>query len=196
MSKSAAAMADSEGEGESPVGLAVPRGKVLPLNSRRLTSSHLKQLAENLELPTSGSLDQLRQLIEGKLESEEHVEVSNVQVVVQELQFIELKLSLMSEEGVFLETEPTKTSVETELESLQDALAEAKQENSVLTDKLAATKQSLGDEKRGTARLTDELAHREPASEGSEEELTRLRRELKAEKEKYKSMWRMTCEQS
>ena len=90
-------MADREGEEESsPDELAaVPSGKILPLNSRRLTSSHLKQLAESLELPTAGSPDQLRQLIEGKLESEKHVEVSNVQVVIQESQFVELKLSLM-----------------------------------------------------------------------------------------------------
>ena len=68
--------------------------------------------------------------------------MSNVQVVVQESQFIELKLSLMNEEGVFLETESTKQSVESELENLQEALAEAKRENSVLTDELAATRVS------------------------------------------------------
>ena len=80
-------MADREdGEEPSPDELAaVPSGKILPLNSRRLTSSHLKQLAESLELPTAGSLDQLRQLIEGKLDSERHVEVSYVQVVIQRI---------------------------------------------------------------------------------------------------------------
>ena len=54
----------------------LPHGKVLPLNSRRLTSTHLKQVAEKLELPTTGSADQIRQLIEGKLQ--EGREVSNV----------------------------------------------------------------------------------------------------------------------
>ena len=45
----------------------LPRGRVLPLNSKRLTSTHLKQVAEKLKLPTTGSADQIRQLIEGKL---------------------------------------------------------------------------------------------------------------------------------
>lgn len=138
-------MADLEdGEESSPELAAVLSGKILPLNSHQLTSSHLKQLAESLELPTTGSLDQLCQLIEGKLESEKHVEVSNVQVVIQESQFVELKLSLMSEEGVFLETTPTKQSVKSELISLQEALAEAKQENSVMHEELAAAQQNLG----------------------------------------------------
>ena len=191
-------MADREdGEESSPDELAaVPSGKTLPLNLRRLTSSHLKQLAESLELPTAGSLDQLRQLIEGKLESERHVEVSNVQVVVQESQFIELKLSLMSEEGVILETTPTKQSVESELKSLQEALAEAKQESSIMHEELAAAQQKLEDEKMESARLTDELARRETATEGSGGEVAKLKEDLKAEKEKYKAMWRMTCEQS
>ena len=181
-------MSGSEDEGESR---SVPPGRVLPLNSRRLTSSHLKALAEELELPTSGSLDQLRQLIEGKLETEKHMEVSNVQVVIQESQFVELKLSLVSEEGVLLETTPTKQSVEAELQRSQEMLADVERENSELSEELAATKQSLEDEKRESARLTSELADREPDTG----ELTRLKGELKAEKEKYRTMWRMTCEQ-
>ena len=48
----------------------LPRGRVLPLNSKRLTSAHLKQVAEKLELPTTGSADQIRQLIEGKLQED------------------------------------------------------------------------------------------------------------------------------
>ena len=75
-------MADHEDGEELPQ--SWPLYQVLPLNLRRLMSSHPKQLAESLELPTAGSLDQFRQLIEGKLESEKHVEVSNVQVVIQE----------------------------------------------------------------------------------------------------------------
>ena len=78
----------------------LPRGWVLPLNSKRLTSTHLKQVAEKLELPTTGSADQIRQLIEGKLQEDR--EISKIQVVVQESTYRELKLSLIDEEGVFL----------------------------------------------------------------------------------------------
>ena len=54
------------------------REEVLPLNSRRLTITMLKQLAGALGLPRSASADELRQLISGQLE-----EPMQVQVVLQ-----------------------------------------------------------------------------------------------------------------
>ena len=42
----------------------LPRGQVLLLNSKRLTSAHLKQVIEKLELPTTVSVDQTCLLIE------------------------------------------------------------------------------------------------------------------------------------
>lgn len=97
--------------------------------------------------------------------------MSNVQVVIQESQFVELNLS---EEGVILETTPTKQSVELELESRQEALAGAKQESCVMHEELAATQQKLKDEKMKSARLTDELARRETATKGSGGEVAKL----------------------
>lgn len=73
---------------------------MVPLNSRRLTAAHLKRVTEALELPTTGSTDQLCQLIEGKLESERNIEATNVQVIIQEEQCVESKLTLMNESGV------------------------------------------------------------------------------------------------
>ena len=75
---------------------------MVPLNSRRLTAAHLKRIAEVLELPVMGATDQLRQLIERKVESAKHREAANVQVVLQEEQRVETKLSLMDEGSVFL----------------------------------------------------------------------------------------------
>ena len=40
------------------------RSQVLPLTSKRLTSAHLKQVIEKLELPTTVSVDQTCLLIE------------------------------------------------------------------------------------------------------------------------------------
>ena len=54
----------------------IPSGKVVPLNSKRLTAVHLRRVAEALELPMTGATDQLRQLIEGNLESERHIEAT------------------------------------------------------------------------------------------------------------------------
>ena len=72
----------------------VPIGRVVPLNLRRLTVAHLKRIAEVLELPVTGVTDQLCQLIDGKLESARHKEAANVQVILQEEQRIEMKLSI------------------------------------------------------------------------------------------------------
>lgn len=63
---------------EEAVGL--PHGRLYPLNSKRLTAAHLRQLAEALKLPTMGAVDEIRQMIEGKLQ--ETREANNVQVVI------------------------------------------------------------------------------------------------------------------
>ena len=142
----------------------LPRGRVLPLNSKRLTSAHLKQLAEKLELPTTGSADQIRQLIEGKLQEDR--EVSNVQVVVQESTYRELVLSLIDEDGVFLETDPATKSEEdatSELAELTEALTEANQRTTTLSEELNNTARLLEEEKKHTAELTSKIAEYERA---------------------------------
>ena len=163
----------------------LPHGKVLPLNSRRLISTHLKQVAEKLELPTTGSADQICQLIEGKLQ--ESREVSNVQVVVQESTFWELKLSLIDEEGVFLETDPLARSVEdatSEQEALSEALTEATQRNTTQSEELNNTAQLLEEEKRRTADLEEKLTEYEAAEgHGEPGEVEKLKVDLKAAKE-------------
>ena len=193
----------SRGEETSYERPEVPIGRVVPLNSRRLTAAHLKRIAEALELPVTGATDQLCQLIEGKLESARHKEAANVQVILQEEQRIEMKLSLLDEGGVFLETKPlvqSRSEAESERETLQDALEEANQQNSELMEKLADTTQKLEEEKAETARLTDELSrvptgHKETAAALEKENKT-LKEELRVVKERHKKMWQMTCEQS
>ena len=70
-----------------------PRGKVLPLNSKRLRTVQLQRLARALSIPTSASGDELRQLIDGKLEGMER-EPRNVQVVISEAEHGPARLSL------------------------------------------------------------------------------------------------------
>lgn len=81
----------------------MPRGRRLPLNSRQLTAAYLRQLGEALDLPTTGSSEELRQQIEGKLSERED---PNVQVVIQETPQVETVLWLVSAEGPFLQTTP------------------------------------------------------------------------------------------
>ena len=73
-----------------------------PLNSRRLTSTHLRAIAEAIGLPTKGSADQLCQCIKGKLQTE--CEDPNIIVIVREVQTTEQIVALADAEGEFVRT--------------------------------------------------------------------------------------------
>ena len=169
------------GEEHGVFGDTAPRGKLLPLNSRRLTSAYLKQIAESLELPTTGSGDEIRQLIEGKLQ-ESH-DIHNIQVVVDETPTVSLKLSLMDEEGVFLESTPIVRPVKETEAGMGLRLTEAEQKNDELEMELAETKEQLAKEQKETARLAEELA-----SASTAEEVRKLKDELKQERERELSV--------
>ena len=70
----------------------------VPLNSKRLTAPVLKQLVKGLEVPTAGSAEEIRQLIEGELGEK------NTQVLVQEDEH-GVRVCLQDADGVFLEVE-------------------------------------------------------------------------------------------
>ena len=72
-------------------------GKRLPLNSKRLKTTHLRQIRKALDLPTSVSVDEIRGLIEGKL-AESGRQPMNVQVTIGD----DSSLTLSDEDGVFL----------------------------------------------------------------------------------------------
>jgi hypothetical protein len=100
------------------------------INLRRLTSAHLKQIAESLGLPTTGSSDKVRQLIEGKFQ--ESRDVHNIQVVVYKIPSISLKLSLIDEDGVFVESIPIVKPVKEVGKDVRLRLTEAEQNNEEL----------------------------------------------------------------
>ena len=92
---------EGEDSGESRERVATPRGRRLPLNSRRLTAAYLRQLSEALGLSTTGSGEELRQQIEGSLAERED---PTIQVIVQETSQIETVLWLVDSDGPFLQT--------------------------------------------------------------------------------------------
>ena len=93
-------------EGDERYVELAPRGRPLPLNSKRLTAAHVQQLARTLGLPTTASPDDIRRMIDGKL-AEIGREPPNVQVVVQrEVKGDRAYLYLQDASGVFLESEP------------------------------------------------------------------------------------------
>ena len=90
MSEAESGEADGSTHGSPPTEGEIHLGKLFPLNSR-LTTNQLKKIAEGLGLPMTGSADETRQLIVGKLE-EEH-DVHNVQVVVHEATTVNVTLT-------------------------------------------------------------------------------------------------------
>ena len=92
--------------GEERYGEMAAPDRPLPLNSKRLLAAHVRQLARTLELPTTVSANEIRQMIDGKL-TEMGREPPNVQVVVQrELgETLRAWLYLQDKGGVFMESE-------------------------------------------------------------------------------------------
>ena len=175
-----------EGEG-------LPMGRVLPLNSRHLLAAHVKALAEQLGLPTTASGVEMRQLIEGNLEALGH-DPRNVQVIVQEGEDGEAAatLFLVDEGGVFCRArapsprragEGDRPEEEwTEIERLTQQLEEARSQ-------ILAVQQEVEVE-RARADQAEQLR-----ASTNQEEVTRLNQVLKKEKERYRQVWRLSCEQ-
>ena len=117
-------------------------------------------------------------MVEG---SSRRTEVSNIQVV-QESTYCELKLSLVDEEGVFLETDPTvksMKSVTSELEGLSEALAKAMLQSTALRSSTIL----LICWRKHTAELTSKVAEYEQAEgHGDPGEVDKLKADLKAAK--------------
>ena len=75
-----------------------PEGRTYPLNSKRLISGQLQALAKILGLPGGASMEETRQLIEGKLIELGH-EPRNVQVIVKE----DKQIFLVDDKGIITE---------------------------------------------------------------------------------------------
>ena len=161
-------------EGEERYVELAPRGRSLPLNSKRLTVAHVQQLARTLALPTTASSDDIRQMTDGKL-TEMGREPPIVQVIVQrEVEGGRAYLYLQDASGVFLESEPdpepsahrTEKEVETgeeeadEVETLKQALDKAIKQNAAL-----------------------------------DREVSSLRKGLQKQKDRVKELWKLNCEQ-
>ncbi len=176
----------SDVDEEESIGL--PHGKLYPLNSRRLIAVYLRHIAEALSLPSTGSADEVRQLIEGKLQ--ETREVSNVQVVVAESTIKEVKLSLMDDSGVFVEAPVCRLTKDTsECGGLRQELEEAHARNQQLREDMESVVQDLRKHQSEVSWLTEAL-------EGARSEgMDTLESQLKEEKSKRKRMWRMHCQQ-
>lgn len=164
------------------------------MNSKRLMAAYIKAIARNMELPTNASTDEVRQLIEGKLE-EEGREPRNVQVIVQEpLEGTRdaareyARLFLVDETGVFREVEvsapvTTETAEMTSL-SQADGLEEEPEDISLELEQRTAELEA--------ANL--QLEEAADTIKSKQSEIERLEKELRQEKERYKQLWRISCD--
>ena len=166
------------------------RGRVLPLNSRRLTSEIVSRIAKALELPDSGTLEDTRQMVEGKLIARGR-EPKNVQVVVHVAEGgVDPVIELRDADGVFETIEPDP-EVEAEAET-----GEATENG----ERTAVTEESYSENGDGVmeARVTEleqELASVKDDNAGLLLEVGSLSERIVREKDKYKELWRHNCEQ-
>ena len=91
---------------------------------------------------------------------------------------------LVDEDGVFLETDPATKSEEdatSELAELTEALTEANQRTTTLSEELEDTARLLEEERKRTAELTSKIAEYERAEgHGDPGEIEKLKSDLKA----------------
>ena len=148
-------------------------GRQMPLNSRRLTAALLKQLAGGLDVPTSASMEEVRQLIDGKL-GELGRDPRNTRAVLEEGDR-GTRISLRDAEGVFLTVDPP--------------------ESPELEGEHAPTDTAEGGSAGELETLREELREAVDQQGALREEVAQLKEELENEKAKVKELWQMSCTQ-
>ena len=132
--------------------------KPLPLNSKRLKVLHVKQIVASMTLPTTGSADEVQQMIEGRL-ADMGKDPRHVQVLISEAESAHLQLQDV--DGVFLDVAPqedehgresspegSERGGEEEVAQLQLALREAQSLSKTLQDEVSVLKSQLEKERK------------------------------------------------
>ena len=167
-------MAEQDDTGAASIDTGPIEPRLLPLNSRRMTGLLLRQLAVELRLPTSGTVEDTRQLIIGKLE-EMGKEPMNVQVRLQDTAG-GLEISLQDADGIFLKASPEESPLTREREDVGQVEAPTEEGES-----LQSLRQQLKD-------VCEE-------KEALEEEVSSLRQAVESEKARVRDLWRTSCAQ-
>ena len=156
------------------------RVRTYPLNSRRLTADVIGRIAKELGLPTAGSLEETRQILDGKL-VEMGREPRNVQVDLEETEG-GVSVYLKDESGVFLEAQPER-------------IEERSEENSERESDGSEDGARDGAGVREAAELEAQLLRASEENATLRGEVSAVREQLEEEKAKCKELWRMSCEQ-
>ena len=185
-----------------------------PLNSRRLTAEILSRIARALDLPTTASVEETRQLIERKL-GEEH-EPRNVQVELEQLASGGGGIRLRGPDGVILdiplegraheEREIHNEDRGHESEEEEDGGGGARHEDVAvasreeeLTMRVADVEAELESARDHAHKLESELERVQEARQRLEDQLTvevsRVSDQVRDEKERNRTLWRLNCAQ-
>ena len=150
--------------------------QTLPLNSKRLTASLLRQLAGGQGIPTSASQGDLRPMVEAKL-TEDGRDPLHTQVVLTGGTHI----SLQDESGVFHEVELEPPEVENPLSSDSEEKSESETVLE-LRSEIAQLKMELEEQKAKTRDMwrlnCEQLSELDCSLTEKDEEITRLRNEV------------------
>ena len=164
-----------------------PEGDMYPLSSKRLKAVWIRRLAEALELPTNASVEETRQMIEGKLIQQQY-QPQNVQVIIQGKDDA-AAMFLVNENGVIIHIEPHILHAHvTSSPDLARGAPLALDGNQVGSDPSSALLSQLQQAKTRVESLETELA--ETAAD-----LVMTKASLAKEKEKTRRLWQKQCEQ-
>ena len=151
---------------DSSKGVHVSQSLRLPLNSKHVTATQIKRVSRALGLPTSASTEEVRQMIEGKLEDQSR-QLSDVQVVVQPPG----KISLHDEGGEFLAIPPEDIVLPPERAPTDEASGDRLTEIETLCTSLQQAKEEIATLKTEIASLKMQLCHSKAEQRGMAEQL-------------------------
>ena len=182
------------------------RGHGFPLNSRKLTGAIVGRIAANLGLPTGGSLEDTRQMIEGAL-TDSGREPRNVEVYVTESEE-GIVIRLEDDGGVFMELLPDKdtregganAATEEESESVNGGGESAEGGVPEGDRRIEETEELLRKANAMITELREEVSVLRGEVEGSKVEFERRivseKEEVAKERKKYKNLWGKYCARS
>ena len=171
-------------------------GRVTTLNSRRLTGAVIKRVARALELPTAAALEDIRQMIDGKL-SEQGRDPRDVQVIQTEVEAETdtdtdavggVAIELRDSTGPFLTIDP---DAETELDG--DGGRETPRPTSPAAG--IPREEHLPRDDPRVVDLQKQILELQERNASLTDEVSKLKTEIQGGKQKYRELWRLNCEQ-
>ena len=151
-----------------------------------------QRIARALELPESAALDDVRQMVDGRL-TERGEEPKSVQVALIHTDG-GVVIELRNEDGTFLEVEPDPDTDTEIAERTGSKGARGSTPPPRLTDSTDARESEYREDSR-VAEFEREVKRLTEENTALQEEVSELRDGVRVAKQKYRELWRLNCEQ-